>query len=164
MRSRILLLSLAALGLANAPASAQDASVIGKDTILPATGPGTSTDGKGGGRLTEAASAEDAAKRQGLKPVTFLTTKMIGVTVRNAAGDSVGKIEDLLIADGGTLKAVVIDVGGFLGLGSKLIAVEPGALVLRPGGDRFSAVLNMGKDTVAAAQPFDPAKVIAPPR
>src|SRR5690348_6042843 len=36
MRSRILLLSLAALGLANAPASAQDASVIGKDTILPA--------------------------------------------------------------------------------------------------------------------------------
>ncbi len=49
MRSRILLLSLAALGLAGAPASAQDASVIGKDTILPGTGPGTSTDGKGWG-------------------------------------------------------------------------------------------------------------------
>ncbi|MEE7492889.1 PRC-barrel domain-containing protein [Methylobacterium oryzae] len=164
MRSRILLLSLAALGLAGAPASAQDATVIGKDTILPGTGPGTSTDGKGVGRLMEAASAEDAAKRQGLRPVSFLTTKMIGVTVRNAAGDSVGKIEDLLITDGGTLRAVVIDVGGFLGLGSKLIAVEPGALVLRPGGDRFSAVLNMGKDAVAAAQPFDPAKVIPAPR
>ncbi len=112
----------------------------------------------------EAANAEDATKRQGLKPVSFLTTKMIGVTVRNAAGDSVGKIDDLLITDGGTLRAVVIDVGGFLGLGSKLIAVEPGALVLRPGGDRFSAVLNMGKDAVAAAQPFDPAKAIAAPR
>ncbi|AWV18472.1 MULTISPECIES: PRC-barrel domain-containing protein [Methylobacterium] len=163
MRSRILLLSLAALALAGAPARAQDASVIGKDTVLPGTGPGTSTDGQGVGRLMAAANAEDAAKRQGLKPVAFLASKMIGVTVRNAAGDSVGKIDDLLITDGGTLKAVVIDVGGFLGLGSKVIAVEPGALVLRPGGERFSAVLNMSTDTVSAAQPFDPAKAVTKP-
>ncbi|MFB0490687.1 hypothetical protein ABIE45_003273 [Methylobacterium sp. OAE515] len=164
MRSRNLLLPLAALALAGTPAAAQDATVIGKDTVLPGTGPGTSTDGKGVGRLMEAESAEDAAKRRGLKPAVFLSTKMIGVAVRNAAGDSVGKIEDLLITDGGLLRAVVIDVGGFLGLGSKLIAVEPGALVLRPGGDRYAAVLNMSKDTVAAAQPFDPAKVIPAPR
>jgi len=153
--------SLAAFGLAAAPACAQDASVIGNGTVLPGTGPGTSTGGTGTGRLMEAANAQDAAKRQGLKPVAFLTTKMIGVEVRNAAGDSVGKIDNLLITDGGTLKAVVLDVGGFLGLGSKHIAVEPGALVLRPGGDRFSAVLNMSKDAISAAQPFDPAKAIA---
>ncbi|SDO41333.1 PRC-barrel domain-containing protein [Methylobacterium phyllostachyos] len=160
MRSRILLLSLAAF-LAAAPAHAQDASVIGKDTVLPGTGPGALIGGTAPGRLMEAANAQDAAKRQGLKPVAFLTTKLIGVEVRNAAGDSVGKIDDLLITDGGTLKAVVLDVGGFLGLGSKHIAVEPGALVLRPGGDRFSAILNMGKDAISAAQPFDPAKAIA---
>ena len=161
MRTRILVLSLAGFALVAAPAWAQDASVIGKGTVLPGTGPGTSTGGTGGGRLMEAANAEDAAKRQGLKPVAFLTTKMIGVEVRNQAGDSVGKIDDLLITDGGTLKAVVLDVGGFLGLGSKRIAVEPGAIVLRPGGDRFSAILNMGKDAISAAQPFDPAKAIA---
>ncbi|MGU3663672.1 PRC-barrel domain-containing protein [Methylobacterium sp. A49B] len=164
MRSHILLASLAAIGLAVAPALAQDATVIGRDTVLPGTGPGTATDGNSVSRLMEAPNAEDAAKRQGLKPATFLTSKMIGVTVRNAAGENVGTIEDLLITDGGTFKAVVIDVSGFLGLGSKRIAVEPGALVLRPGGDRFSAVLNMSKDTVAAAQPFDPAKVIPAPR
>ncbi|WP_267353858.1 MULTISPECIES: PRC-barrel domain-containing protein [unclassified Methylobacterium] len=161
MRSPYLLLSLAAF-LAAAPAHAQDTSVIGNGTVLPGTGPGTSTNGgTGAGRLMEAANAQDAAKRQGLKPVAFLTTTMIGVEVRNAAGDSVGKIDNLLIADGGTLKAVVLDVGGFLGIGSKHIAVEPGALVLRPGGDRFSAVLNMSKDAISAAQPFDPAKAIA---
>ncbi|MDQ0444036.1 PRC-barrel domain-containing protein [Methylobacterium persicinum] len=108
----------------------------------------------------QAASAQDAAKRQGLKPATFLASKMIGVEVRNTAGDSVGKIDDLLVTDGGTLKAVVIDVGGFLGIGSKRIAVEPNAVVLRPGGDRFSAILEMGKDTISAAQAFDPAKAI----
>ena len=157
--SRLILLPLAfALGIA--PALAQDATVIGKGTILPGTGPGTSTSGAGGGGLLQAANADDAVKRQNLKPAIFLASRMIGVEVRNPAGDSVGKIEDLLV-DGGTLKAVVIDVGGFLGIGSKRIAVEPNALVLRPGGDRFSAILQMSKDTISAAQAFDPAKAIA---
>ncbi len=156
--SRLILLPLlCALGAA--PALAQDATVIGKDTILPGTGPGTSTGGAGGGGLMRAANADEAAKRQNLKPAVFLASRMIGVEVRNPAGDSIGKIDDLLL-DGGTLKAVLIDVGGFLGIGSKRIAVEPDALVLRPGGDRFSAILQMSKDTISAAQAFDPAKAI----
>jgi hypothetical protein len=163
MRSRILFLSLTAFALAGAPARAQDATVIGNKTVLPGTGPGTGTGGATPGQLMVAASAEDAAKRQGLKPAAVLASKMVGVTVRNAAGDSVGTIDDLLITDGGSLKAVLIDVGGLLGMGSKRIAVEPGALVLRPGGEHFSAVLNMSKDTIAAAQPFDPAKVLTAP-
>ena len=137
-------------------AEAQDKSVIGQGTILPGTGPGTSTDGTGGGGLMQAGSAEDAAKREGLKPAVFLASKVIGVEVRNPAGDSVGKIEDLVIADGGTLRAVVLDVGGFLGVGSRQIAVEPSALVLRPGGSSVSAVLNLSKDTLAAASTFKP--------
>ncbi|MCJ2127237.1 PRC-barrel domain-containing protein [Methylobacterium sp. J-077] len=161
MRNAFFFLPFAVIALAGSPAGAQDSSVIGNKTVLPGTGPGTSTGGEGGGRLMTAGSAEAAAKRQGLKPASFMASKMIGVVVRNPAGDDVGKIDDLLIADGGALKAVVLDVGGVLGLGSKRIAVEPDALVLRPGGDRFSAVLNMSKDTIAAAQPFDPAKALA---
>ena len=98
MRSPFLLLSLAAF-LAAAPVHAQDTSVIGHGTVLPGTGPGTSTGGTGAGRLMEAANAQDAAKRQGLKPVAFLTTTMIGVEVHNAAGDSVGKIDNLRQAE-----------------------------------------------------------------
>ena len=159
--SRLILLPLlCALGVA--PALAQDATVIGKDTILPGTGPGTTTGATGGGGLMRAANADDAAKRQNLKPAIVLASRMIGVEVRNPSGDSVGKIEDLLL-DGGALKAVVIDVGGFLGIGSKRIAVEPDAVVLRPGGDRFSAILQMSKDTISAAQAFDPAKAIPAP-
>ncbi|SFL76850.1 PRC-barrel domain-containing protein [Methylobacterium pseudosasicola] len=159
MRTALLLLPLALIALAESPAGAQDASVVGNKTVLPGTGPGTTTGGSDGGRLMAATSAAAAAKRQDLKPVAFLASTMIGVAVRNAAGDKVGTVDDLLIAEGGSVKAVVLDVGGLLG--SKRIAVEPGALVLRPGGDRFSAVLNMSTDTVAAAQPFDPAKAMA---
>jgi len=159
LRSRLLVLPLALCALSTIPALAQDATVIGKDTILPGTGPGTTTEGKGGGGLMQAPSEGDANKRQNLKPAIALSSHIVGTAVRNQAGESVGKIDDLLI-DGGRVKAVLIDVGGFLGIGSKRIAVEPDALVLRPGGDRFSAVLQMSKDTIAAAQPFDPAKAI----
>ena len=160
MRALTLSLPILALALAS-PALAQQSQLGGTSTILPGSGPGTTTAGRASGPLTEAANAEDAAKRQGLKPVTFLAANLIGVEVRNPAGGRLGTIDDLLITDGGTLKAVVIDVSGFLGYDSKRIAVEPGALVLRPGGDRFSAVLDMGSDTIAAAEPFDPSKAVA---
>jgi hypothetical protein len=159
---RVLKLSLPLLALvAASPALAQAAGLGGASTIVPGSGPGTTVAGRGTGPLQEAANAEDAAKRQGLKPVTFLASKMIGVEVRNPAGGRVGTIDDLLITDGGTLKAVVINVSRFLGLDDKRIAVEPGALVLRPGGDRFSAVLDMGSDAIASAEPFNPAKAMA---
>jgi hypothetical protein len=145
------------------PAAAQDAAVIGRDTILPGTGPGTTTGGKSSGALMQAGSEADAIKRQGLKPAVALASQLIGIAVRNQAGESVGTIEDLLIADGGRIGAIVIDVSGFLGLGGKRIAVEPGALVLRPGGQRYAAVLQMSNDTISAAQPFDPAKAIPAP-
>jgi hypothetical protein len=145
------------------PAAAQDASVIGKDTVLPGTGPGTTTEGKSSGALMQAGSETDAIRRQGLKPATFLASRLVGVAVRNQAGESVGKIADLLITDGGRIGAVVIDVSGFLGFGGKRIAVEPGALVLRPGGDLYAAVLQMSNDTISTAPPFDPAKAIPAP-
>lgn len=160
MRALRICLPIAAL-LAATPALAQQPDLGGAGTIVPGSGPGTNVHGTTPGRLMEGANAEDAAKRQGLKPVAFLASKMIGVEVRNAAGGSVGKIDDLVIADGGTLKAVVIDVSRFLGLDDKRIAVEPGALVLRPGGDRFTAILDMGTDAISDAVPFDPAKALA---
>lgn len=147
--------------VAASPALAQSAGLGGSSTVVPGSGPGTTLSGVSPGPLMQASNAEDAAKRQGLKPVVFLASKMIGVEVHNQAGGRVGTIEDLLITNGGTLKAVVINVSRFLGLDDKRIAVEPGALVLYPGGDRFAAVLNMGSDAISDAEPFNPAKAMA---
>jgi hypothetical protein len=159
MRAIRLCAPILALAVAT-PVLAQQADLGGPGTVVPGTGPGTNVHGTTPGPLMEAANAEDAAKRQNLKPVTFLASKMIGVEVRNTAGGRVGTIEDLLVT-GGTLKAVVINVTRFLGLDDKRIAVEPGALVLRPGGDRFTAVLDMGTDAISDAEPFNPAKALA---
>jgi len=52
------------------------------------------------------------------------TSKLVGVTVYNDNKENVGSITDLLTDKSGTIKAVVIGVGGFLGMGEHLVAVS----------------------------------------
>src|SRR5579864_9474795 len=45
------------------------------------------------------------------------TSKVVGLKVYNDENESLGSINDLLMDKGGNIKAVVIGVGGFLGVG-----------------------------------------------
>ena len=49
--------------------------------------------------------------------------KVIGKHVRNPAKEPIGEIADLIIGADGKIAAVVIGVGGFLGMGEKWVAV-----------------------------------------
>lgn len=55
---------------------------------------------------------------------SILASDLMDSTVFNAAGDSVGDIEDAIISLDGTVEGVVLGVGGFLGIGEKQVAVE----------------------------------------
>lgn len=50
-------------------------------------------------------------------------SKLIGAEVLNDAGDEVGEIDDFVVSPDGTLTIAVVQVGGFLGLGSHLVAI-----------------------------------------
>jgi sporulation protein YlmC with PRC-barrel domain len=50
-------------------------------------------------------------------------SKIVGLNVYNDNNESIGSINDLLTDKNGSIKAVVIGVGGFLGVGSHLVAV-----------------------------------------
>jgi sporulation protein YlmC with PRC-barrel domain len=50
-------------------------------------------------------------------------SKVAGLNVYNDNNESVGSINDLLMEKSGNIKAVVIGVGGFLGVGEHLVAV-----------------------------------------
>ncbi|MGF6306932.1 sporulation protein YlmC with PRC-barrel domain [Bradyrhizobium sp. i1.8.4] len=50
-------------------------------------------------------------------------SKVAGLSVYNDSNESVGSINDLLMDKSGAIKAVVIGVGGFLGVGEHLVAV-----------------------------------------
>lgn len=60
-----------------------------------------------------------------------LGTRLIGQPVYSTAGDDaeeIGSISDLVFSENGQIEAVVIGVGGFLGIGEKSVAVDFDAL------------------------------------
>lgn len=56
-----------------------------------------------------------------------------GKSVYTVGGDSIGKISDVLISQDGSINAVIVGVGGFLGINQKDVAVDMSALQLGPG-------------------------------
>ncbi|HVX77794.1 MAG TPA: PRC-barrel domain-containing protein [Bradyrhizobium sp.] len=54
---------------------------------------------------------------------TWRTSKMDGLKVYNDQNQDIGSIDDLLMDKSGNVKAAVISVGGFLGMGSRLVAI-----------------------------------------
>lgn len=60
-----------------------------------------------------------------------LGSRLIGAPVYSTAGDDaeeIGSINDLVFSESGQIEAVVIGVGGFLGIGEKNVAVDFDAL------------------------------------
>jgi sporulation protein YlmC with PRC-barrel domain len=50
-------------------------------------------------------------------------SEFIGETVRNGKGEEVGEVDDLILRKGDKVLYAIISVGGFLGIGDKLVAV-----------------------------------------
>ena len=53
------------------------------------------------------------------QPGEMRASKLIGTKVTNAANESVGEINDVVLAKDGKVAAVIIGVGGFLGMGER---------------------------------------------
>src|SRR5689334_1610294 len=49
---------------------------------------------------------------------------LIGANVKNQANETVGEIEEVFVGTDGAIKTVVVSVGGFLGVGTKNVAVK----------------------------------------
>ena len=83
-------------------------------TVASAQTPTTTTD-----RANMAPSTASDSSFQG----DWRASKMVGLKVYNDNNESLGSINDLLTDKIGNIKAVVIGVGGFLGVGEHLVAV-----------------------------------------
>ncbi|MQP67910.1 PRC-barrel domain containing protein [Niveispirillum sp. SYP-B3756] len=58
----------------------------------------------------------------------YRTSKVVGSTVYNAMGETVGTIDDLIVTPNDKVPFAVLSVGGFLGVGSKYVVVSYAAL------------------------------------
>jgi len=68
---------------------------------------------------TAPAVASDTSSFKG----NWRSSKLVGLNVYNESNESLGSINDFLADKSGNIKAVVIGVGGFLGVGEHLVAV-----------------------------------------
>jgi hypothetical protein len=91
--------------------------------------------------------------------VTILSAReahgVLGRDVRSAANEDMGKIIDVIVDRSGTVRAAVIDFGGFLGVGSRKIVVDWNALRFGRVADKTDSVtLELTKDQVKAAPEY----------
>jgi PRC-barrel domain protein len=85
---------------------------------------------------------------------------VLGIEVRTSREQNVGRIVDLLASRSGQVEAAVIEFGGFLGMGSRKIAIEWSALRLETQGKQTVAILDMTRDQLRAAPEYKPDRPI----
>jgi len=85
---------------------------------------------------------------------------VLGREVRSAADENMGRIIDVIVDRVGNVRAAVIDFGGFLGVGSRKIAVDWNALHFTAvdGNDRIT--VGFTRDQVKAAPEYQDGKSI----
>ena len=80
---------------------------------------------------------------------------VLGKEVRSAADENMGRIADVIVDRSGQARAAVIDFGGFLGVGSRKIAVAWDALRFLPDAKKGEHIaLELTRDQVRAAPEF----------
>jgi len=86
---------------------------------------------------------------------------VLGKEVRSSANENMGRIVDVIVDHGGRVRAAVIDFGGFLGVGSRKIAVDWKALHFVPTASRpYGIVLELTKDQVKPAPEYKEGKPV----
>ncbi len=86
---------------------------------------------------------------------------ILGKQVRSAADENMGQIVDVIVDRTGQVKAAVIDFGGFLGVGSRKIAVAWNALRFPQDQKKSDQVtLELTRDQVRAAPEYKPDKPV----
>lgn len=129
-----LLIGLSTVALiAASPAMAQDTKAPAKTgteiqksqpTTQPSVMPKTENSATGT-KMMDSKSAATTAKPADKVALadTYRASKLIGAPVVNAAGDSIGDINDLIVDRKGNVHQVIVGVGGFLGMGERSVAL-----------------------------------------
>ncbi|MGV0912555.1 PRC-barrel domain-containing protein [Martelella sp. FOR1707] len=86
--------------------------------------------------------------------------ELLDAVVYGESGDEIGDIGDVILRPQGEVQAYIVDVGGFLGIGEKEVAIASQNLDVRRDGDDF-AVFTPFSETELEAQPTYDAEAFA---
>jgi sporulation protein YlmC with PRC-barrel domain len=81
----------------------------------------------------------------------YRSSKLIGTQVYNGSNENIGEIDDLVLDEKGAITAVVVGVGGFLGMGEKDVAMPFNSLKLsKDEKGALKVVVESTKDSLKA--------------
>ena len=116
-------------------------------------------------------TAPSAAPKEAAPPpsVTIIGARdahgVLGRDVRSAAGEDMGRIVDVIVSRDGQVRAAIIDFGGFLGIGTRKIAVDWRVLKFSPAGKPGGITLELTRNQVRVAPEYkrgEPLVVLGP--
>jgi hypothetical protein len=90
-----------------------------------------------------------------VSPHDQMSSKVIGADVRSNTNSDIGTIKDIAYS-GGRIRAYIVDVGGFLGMGAHDVAVSPSAIQINYDNNSKSwhATMNTTADQLKKAPEF----------
>ncbi len=144
------------------PVMAADSGTSGTNMNNSATG--TTTNGATPMTTAPAATTTSTTGAAGTsmygKNVT--ASNIIGASVMDATNNSIGKIDDLVLSGEGQVTNYVVDVGGFLGIGSKRVALTPQDVTMTADGNgNLQAKTQLTKDALTARPDYTKPEVPA---
>jgi len=130
---------LSAAALASLPAGAQSTTVAPATPPPPATTTDTSSNTSNSMGIGTAVRNADGS---------YNASAVIGLDVRNSNNDSIGSVRQLIVDKSGKVSGVVVDVGGFLGIGAHPVLLQWNQVQLAERDGKTIAVVNVDKDTL----------------
>ncbi len=86
----------------------------------------------------------------------MLTSNIVGLDIYNSQNNDIGKIQDVVVDSGNTVQGYILSVGGFLGMGTHYVAVNPASVSITydTNGKTWRAAMNATKDQLKNAPEF----------
>jgi hypothetical protein len=158
--------------LAGASAMAQNASATNPDAGSAATADKMNSSTTQGGAaigatpngVTPAGAAKTVTQEVPKNGPSFikvqntdaLSSNVVGLDVYNDQKNNIGKIQDIAFSGSKQMTGYILSVGGFLGMGTHYVAVDPNAVMVEydAANKTWRATMNATKDQLKSAPEF----------
>ena len=152
---KFLLAAIAVSAVAGASALAQTATPTNPDAGRAAT-----TDKMNSSTTQNGAVTQDVPKNGPsfvkVQNTDMLNSNVVGLDVYNQQNNSIGKIQDVTFDASKQMTGYILSVGGFLGMGTHYVAVDPNAVMVQydAANKTWRATMNATKDQLKSAPEF----------
>ena len=105
--------------------------------------------------------------RPHLEPFPAASITILGKKVHGPKGEDLGLLTDIVFSDDGNPVAAIIDFGGFLGVGTRKLAIDWKLLNFTPGDKNGPLQVSLSRVKIQAAPEYKPdaksPKMVGPP-